>query len=228
MKTPTLSTMVVLYNLNIKLNTTELLEKLQLDDKLIKIEKKGILTKGKSSRDKIKRRSKKSKENNTGFGRNSITLVVLNNGDGKLPEKEITTKIFQNGVFHMTGILDPLYDSSTLNYIMSKISEIEKYNWEVIRRRVVLMNYVTEITPKMLIARENLSNNIKNLRNPNIISSFDPDVYPGVKIQFIENKWTAKILRTGKMILTGITSPKECEDFVKELDILLEKTLVKK
>jgi hypothetical protein len=30
------------------------------------------------------------------------------------------------------------------------------------------------------------------------------------------------------MILTGITSPKECEDFVKELDILLEKTLVKK
>jgi hypothetical protein len=198
MKTPTLSTMVVLYNLNIKLNTTELLEKLQLDDKLIKIEKKGILTKGKSSRDKIKRRSKKSKENNTGFGRNSITLVVLNNGDGKLPEKEITTKIFQNGVFHMTGILDPLYDSSTLNYIMSKISEIEKYNWEVIRRRVVLMNYVTEITPKMLIARENLSNNIKSLRNPNIISSFDPDVYPGVKIQFIENKWTAKIFRTGK------------------------------
>ena len=29
----------------------------------------------------------------------------MSEGDGTLPRKEITIKLFQNGVFHMTGIL---------------------------------------------------------------------------------------------------------------------------
>jgi hypothetical protein len=50
----------------------------------------------------------------TGFCHNSITLVMMNNGDGTLPMKEITIKIFQNGVFHMTGVLHELYDKCSL------------------------------------------------------------------------------------------------------------------
>lgn len=223
--------MVILYNLNVKLNTTILLEKMELDSKIIKIEKKGVLTRGTSLRDKIKRRSKKAKENTTGFGRNSITVVSLNDGEGTLPLKEITTKIFQNGVFHMTGVLDPGYDSSTLNYLMSKIWSISDAltsppdQWSVLQRRVVLMNYVTELSPKATVARETLTNNIKALRNPEIVASYDPDVYPGVKIQFTDRKWTAKVFRTGKMILTGVVSPEDCIMFTKELHVLLGKTL---
>jgi hypothetical protein len=219
-----------LYNLNVKLNTGILLEQLDLDSNIIKIEKKGVLTRGTSLRDKVKRRSK-AKENTTGFGRNSITVVSLNDGDGELPRKEITTKIFQNGVFHMTGVLDPRYDSSTLNYLMSKIWAIKNSliepaeTWEVSRRRVVLMNYVTELSPKSTVARESLTNNIRGLLNQNVVASYDPDVYPGVKIQFIDRKWTAKIFRTGKMILTGVVSHEDCLEFTEVLKSILQKTL---
>ena len=233
MEQPKLSTMVVLYNLNLKLNTNFILENLPLDESIIKIEKRGVLSRGTSSRDKIKRRSsKKDKESNTGFGRNSITIVTLNNGDGSLPMKEITTKIFQNGVFHMTGVLDPLYDQCTLKYILGKIYETcseslidppEKY--EILRRRVVLMNYTTEILPKSTIQREQLFNKIKSLKDPNICTSYDPDVYPGVKIQYLDSNWTAKVFRTGKMILTGVTSKDDCITFVNNLGILLKNSL---
>jgi hypothetical protein len=233
MDLPKLSTMVILYNLNVKLNTSILLEQLALDDKIIKVEKKGFLTRGTSLRDKVKKRSKKTKENATGFGRNSITVVSLNDGEGTLPLKEITTKIFQNGVFHMTGVLDPGYDSSTLNYLMSKIWAIPESltnspaEWKVEKRRVVLMNYVTELSPKATVARETLTNNIKALKDSQIVASYDPDVYPGVKIQFVDRKWTAKIFRTGKMILTGVVSPEDCLQFTMELNSLLKKTLIK-
>ena len=213
-----------------KLNTGILLERLDLDSNIIKIEKKGVLTRGTSLRDKVKRRSK-AKENTTGFGRNSITVVSLNDGDGELPQKEITTKIFQNGVFHMTGVLDPRYDSSTLNYLMSKIWAIKDSliesgeTWDVSRRRVVLMNYVTELSPKSTVARESLTNNIRGLLNENVVASYDPDVYPGVKIQFVDRKWTAKIFRTGKMILTGVVSHEDCLEFTEVLKSILQKTL---
>ena len=213
-----------------KLNTGILLERLDLDSNIIKIEKKGVLTRGTSLRDKVKRRSK-AKENTTGFGRNSITVVSLNDGDGELPRKEITTKIFQNGVFHMTGVLDPRYDSSTLNYLMSKIWAVKESliesgeSWDVSRRRVVLMNYVTELSPKSTVARESLTNNIRGLLNENVVASYDPDVYPGVKIQFVDRKWTAKIFRTGKMILTGVVSHEDCLEFTEVLKSILQKTL---
>ena len=77
-----------------------------MSEQIIKVEKRGVLCRGTSSRDKIRRRSKNSeKANSTGFGHNSITIVMMNDGDGTLPAKEITIKIFQNGVFHLTGIL---------------------------------------------------------------------------------------------------------------------------
>lgn len=232
MENPKLSTMVVLYTLNLKLNTTKILEDLPLDSEIIKVEKRGILTRGKSSRDNIKRRSKKDKISTTGFGRNSITIVSMNDGNGTLPKKEITTKIFQNGVFHMTGILDPRYDSSTLDYLISKIwihckdSLIDPpEKWEIMKRRVVLMNYTSQINPLTTIHRENLSNKIKTSGDDNVICSYDPDVYPGVKIQFKDRKWTSKVFRTGKLILTGIISNEECQEFQIRMCSLLKNCL---
>jgi hypothetical protein len=100
METPILSTMVVLYNTNLVFDTTKLLHSLPLNSEIIKIEKRGVMRRGESKRDRIKRRSKKepSTNNNTGFCHNSLTLVMMNDGDGTLLKKEITIKIFQNGV----------------------------------------------------------------------------------------------------------------------------------
>ncbi len=225
--------MVVLYNLNLKLNTDMLLERLPINTSIIKIEKRGVLRRGESSRDKIRRRSKKNeKTSTTGFGHNSITIVMMNDGGGTVPLKEITIKIFQNGVFHLTGILHDNYDKSCIAILLKTIWENcndciinPPEMWQVVQRRVVLMNYTTELNPKTTVAREALYNAIKGREG--IITSYNPDVYPGVKIQFMPSKWTAKIFRTGKIILTGITTHPDCIQFVKELNELLANSLPK-
>lgn len=221
--------MVVIYNMNVTLNTNELVQTLPINDEIIKIEKRGVIVRGESSRDKIKRRPKKTEpKSKTGFGHNSITVVVMNNGDGKFPMKEITVKIFQNGVFHFTGVLDDSYDRRALDILISAIPKTcitnEIDDIKIINRRVVLMNYTSELTKKTIVAREGLSRAIRSIHNPEITVSYDPDVYPGIKIKF-SNRWTANIFRTGKIILTGITSKEECDTFKNTLEDLLEKTL---
>jgi hypothetical protein len=224
--------MVVLYTLNLKLKTDALLARLPINEDIIKIEKRGVLRRGESSRDKIKRRAKKDEQKSTtGFGHNSITIVMMNDGNGTLPMKEITIKIFQNGVFHLTGILHDDYDKYSMDILMKTIWECQEClvdppeMWSVLRRRVVLMNYTTELTPKNTVARETLYNTVRKIDG--IVASYNPDVYPGVKIQFMPTKWTAKVFRTGKIILTGITTHADCLEFVKQLDTLLTNSLPK-
>lgn len=237
MENPTLSTMVVLYNTNLKFDTNKLVELLPINETIIKIEKRGFLKKGESKRDKIKRRSKKEvvPVNNTGFGHNSITIVVLNDGNGELPKKEITVKIFQNGVFHLTGVLDERYDRYSMSHLISLISEHARDSIkeipekiEVLNRRVVLMNYITKLSSNDTVGRESLYNSIRAMNDKNIQVHYDPDVYPGVKIHIGEGKWTAKIFRTGKIILTGITDKDQCVEFMKQLLYLFELVLPKK
>jgi hypothetical protein len=231
METPKLSTMVVLYNTNLKFDTTKLVELLPLSYGIIRAEKRGVLKKGESKRDQIKRRSKKeTKSNNTGFGNNSMTLVMMNDGDGTLPNKEITIKIFQNGVFHMTGILDDAYDSSAMGSLLKVIWEDcrdavldSPEEFKVLQRRVVLMNYTTKLFVDN-VARQALYGSIRQMDMENVDVHYDPDVYPGVKIHIGPHKWIAKIFRTGKVILTGITTREQCVEFVSQLTALLMRT----
>ena len=90
------------------------------------------------------------------------------------------------------------------------------------------MNYTTSLTSGDTVARESLHNTINSLKEDSLSSHYDPDVYPGVKIRVGPDKWTAKIFRTGKIILTGITSKEEMTTFVERLSDLLEKVLPSK
>jgi hypothetical protein len=236
MEKPTLSTMVVLYKSNLSFDTTVLANVIPLSEDIIKVEKRGVVKRGQSKRDLIKRRSKKqASSNSTGFCHNSLTLVMMNDGGGLLPKKEITIKIFQNGVFHMTGILDDRYDMSSIRILTETLWNSCKESFktipervELINRRVVLMNYTTKLSSNSTIAREVLHNNIKSAKLDDIISHYDPDVYPGVKICIGKENWTAKIFRTGKIILTGIVSPEECNELISQLLCLFEKVLPQK
>lgn len=234
METPELSTMVVLYTTHLKFDTTRLAELLPINDEIIKVEKRGVVKKGTSSRDLIKHRAKKEKKpvSNTGFGHNSITLVMLNDGNGELARKEITVKVFQNGVFHLTGVLDARYDQDTMNKLIAVIrdncQEAMKEppeNFDIVNRRVVLMNYTTKLTSNQTIPREALHNSIRNAHIDNIASYYDPDVYPGVKIHIGNDKWTAKVFRTGKIILTGVTRHEDCLELIQQLLALFERVL---
>jgi len=225
MDTPTLTTMVVLHTLDVKFNTTTLLESLPLTDALIKIEKQGSPIRGGSKRDLIKRRSKKAApKRTTGFGHNSITMVMMSDGDGTLPRKEITIKVFQNGVFHITGVLDEKYDRDVMSVLQAHIqtacpAAVVEGTWDLKSRRVVLMNYKTRLTTTKSLSREQL---YASLRAAGVKTDYEPAVYPAVKIYFPETKWIAKVFRTGNIILTGMTAHDECIRLVTALKPLID------
>jgi TATA-box binding protein (TBP) (component of TFIID and TFIIIB) len=225
METPTLTTMVVLYKMGVRLNTDRLVQELPLTDDVIKIEKQGVLKRGESSRDKIRHRPKPEAgpRRTTGFGHNSITLVVLSDGGGTLRRKEITVKIFQNGVFHITGVLDEKYDRHAIALLRQHIEAtcpgaIDPGEWDTASRRVVLMNYKTKLLDKTNLSRETLH---AHARAMGFKCNYEPAVYPAVKIYFPETKWIAKVFRTGNIILTGMTSASECDLLVAQLRSVL-------
>lgn len=223
MEIPTLTTMVVLYDMGVRLNTTTLAEKLPLTEDIIKIEKQGVLRRGESKKDKVKHRNPPTApKRTTGFGHNSITMVVLSGGDDRA-RKEITVKIFQNGVFHITGVLHESYDRDVTQKLQRHITStcpeaILEGTWTPEKRRVVLMNYKTSLKGVQNLSREQLNNNV---RKQGFKTNYEPDVYPAVKIYFPETRWIAKVFRTGNIILTGMTSPEECEQLVCKLSALL-------
>jgi len=225
METPTLTTMVVLHTLDVKFNTTTLLESLPLTASLIKIEKQGSPIRGSSKRDLIKRRSKKAApKRTTGFGHNSITMVMMSNGDGTLPRKEITIKVFQNGVFHITGVLDEKYDRDVMSVLQAHIRTtcpvaVVEGTWDLKSRRVVLMNYKTRLSTTKSLSREQL---YASLRSAGVKTDYEPAVYPAVKIYFPDTKWIAKVFRTGNIILTGMTAHDECIRLVTALKPLID------
>jgi len=246
METPKLTTMVVLYTMGVRLDTTKLVYELPITDKIIKIEKQGVLKRGESKKDRVRHRKPKATDETTpvrrttGFSHNSITLVLMSTGDGSLPEKEITVKIFQNGVFHITGVLDEKYDQDVVNYLQKHITEhcsdsIVSGAWTPENRRVILMNYKTKINsipPYLLqppkdgekeesLSRERLYSNVKK---QGYKANYEPAVYPGVKIYFPNTRWIAKVFRTGNIILTGTRTPGECEQMTTQLaNVLMQK-----
>jgi TATA-box binding protein (TBP) (component of TFIID and TFIIIB) len=206
----------------VKLNTDVLANTLPLTTDIIKIEKQGVVKRGSSKRDLIKRRAKTTPpKRTTGFGHNSITLVVMSDGDGTLLRKEITVKIFQNGVFHITGVLDEKYDRhvTTLlkNHITTTCPEAVSGEWTEIRR-VVLMNYKTKLVGSTNLSRDTL---YATLRGRGVTTVYEPAVYPAVKIYFPETKWIAKVFRTGQIILTGMTTHEECASLMTQLKPLI-------
>ena len=228
MDSPTLTTMVVLVKTPYKMNTDIILNSLPIQHPLLKVEKQGVLRRGESARDKIKRRVRATEpKRHTGFGHNSMTLVILSKGDGSLREKEITVKLFQNGVFHITGVLDDLYDADAVSVILRMIREYcpdaLTPTEGTMERRVVLMNYKTRLQGVVSIAREKL---YQDLRESGTKVAYEPSVYPAVKIYFPDRKWIAKVFRTGNVILTGMTTKQESIDLMQQLHPLLETALM--
>jgi TATA-box binding protein (TBP) (component of TFIID and TFIIIB) len=209
--------------MGVRLNTDTLAHTLPLTESIIKVEKQGIIKRGSSKRDLIKRRAKTTPpKRTTGFGHNSITLVVLSDGDGTLPRKEITVKIFQNGVFHITGVLDERYDRQVTSMLKNHIetqcpAAVLSGEWTNVRR-VVLMNYKTKLVGTSNLSRDTL---YASLRGKGVTTIYEPAVYPAVKIYFPETKWIAKVFRTGQIILTGMTTHDECASLVTQLKPLL-------
>jgi len=213
LKTPKLSTTVVLHTFpGLKINTDVMLHELPLDFGIIKIEKRGILRRGESKRDRVRRRNV-APTTTSGFGHNSVTVVIMDDGEGTLPKKEITIKIFHNGVFHMTGVLHPSYESSVLKTLKTHVPAsclLEPWPASGSERRVLLMNYSTAFEGSPKISRVALQ---RYFQERGIQAEFEPDVSPCVKVVF-PKQGTACIFRTGKINLTALKSAEDCDTLV--------------
>ena len=147
----------------------------------------------------------------------------MSDGDGNQRLKEITVKIFQNGVFHITGVLDETYDRFVTNLLQTHITTscaeaIVSGEWTPDNRRVVLMNYKTNMKNVTNLSREKL---YTSLREQGIRTNYEPAVYPAVKIYFPDHKWIAKVFRTGNIILTGMTTYEELDIMMAQLNTAL-------
>jgi TATA-box binding protein (TBP) (component of TFIID and TFIIIB) len=147
----------------------------------------------------------------------------VSSGDGSLPSKEITVKIFQNGVFHITGVLDEKYDRDVTEVLRSAITTscphaVVSGEWTPENRRVVLMNYKTRLLNVTNLSRETLH---ANVRKQGLKTIYEPAVYPAVKIYFPNVRWIAKVFRTGNIILTGMTAADECYRLMDQLRTVL-------
>jgi len=212
LKTPKLSTTVVLHTFpGLKIDTDVMLRELPLDHGIIKIEKRGILRRGESKRDRIRRRNVVPTAT-SGFGHNSVTVVIFDDGEGTLPKKEITIKIFHNGVFHMTGVLHPSYETSVLKTLkLHTPASCLLQSWPADSvRRVLLMNYSTAFEGDHKISRVALQ---RYFQERGIQAEFEPDVSPCVKVVF-PKQGTACIFRTGKINLTALKSAEDCDTLV--------------
>lgn len=212
--------MTVLYRLPMKMNTDDVYREMPLVHPVIKIEKRGLGKRGESKRDRIKRRNPVV-QTTTGFGHNSVTLVLLNNGFGRQVEKEVTVKIFHNGVFHLTGIRHEDYARSTMQELRALLNNLDdacfterpSLSADPVER-IVLMNFTTAFLDTTKISRLQIQSFFE-AKGINVV--FEPDVDPAVKIQFPE-KWVARIFRTGKINLTAITTREDCQRFVERLE----------
>ena len=226
-----LSTMTVIYTTNMTIDIKLLSQLIPINDEIIKVEKSNFIKRGASSSDRIKHRNKPvTNTKTTGFCRNSMSLVIMNAGDNLL-RKEITVRIFQNGLFHITGVLHESYDRNVID-ILLKIMRSPECEIAItmpqhftISRKVVLMNYSTSLKTRELVQREKLFNDILNLNLKNVNLKYNPDVYPGIQIRFTGGKMSANVFRTGKITMSGITTLEESINLRNNLDSIFVRVL---
>jgi hypothetical protein len=123
----------------------------------------------------------------------------------------------------MTSVLYSKLLSIIWNDCKLAIKDVPDSN-EILNRRVVLMNYTSRISGQGNSCARTTSHCDSPSWRDNTIH-YDPDVYPGVKIQISGRSGLLRFSELGKLILTGITSHEEMEEFKSLLLSLFEKVL---
>ena len=153
---------------------------------------KGINVKAKQS---LKRKKKDVKRFD-----NQSTLLIKN----KMGEEEryINTKIFKNGNVQMTGLKTTNQGICAVNFIIKMVHNIYKINQNIVEDiqsitnnnfRIRLINSDFKLNTQ--IKRDKL--NVIIQERYGIYSSFEPCIYPGVKVQYYWNIANNKGTGTG-------------------------------
>jgi TATA-box binding protein (TBP) (component of TFIID and TFIIIB) len=123
---------------------------------------------------------------------NQVT-VILRMEEKDLPTQFVNVKVFKNGNVQMTGLKHVEQGHSVLNIVIDQIKSIQK-NGQVVAEtidtiektnyKICLIN--SDFRMGIEIKRDKLNKLMQN--EYRVYSSFEPCIYPGVKIQFCWNE----------------------------------------
>ena len=140
-------------------------------------------TKGIHPKQKLKKNKKKGKR----FDNQATMFIKLQD------ESLINMKIFKNGKIQMTGLKDIDNGTKAINILIDYIKEIYPKNNDIVDKinNIELTNY------KICLINSDFKFNTKIKRNDlfkfiidntDLICSYEPCIYPGVKLQYYYNK----------------------------------------
>lgn len=159
---------------------------------------------------------------------NQITVIIKNEVNSIIESTNI--KIFKNGNLQMAGIKNEKHGNRVLDFIVDFFKNQSLQNQIVdFIDKIQITNYKIQLINSDFrigfnIKREKLFKIIQN-DYKNIYSSYEPCIYPGVKIQYTANekcikKTTIAVFRSGCVIVTGAQRLEDTEaayNFIKKL-----------
>lgn len=159
---------------------------------------------------------------------NQITVIIKNKVDNIIESTNI--KIFKNGNLQLAGVKNETHGSKVLNFVVAFFQEQSLKNQIVdFIENIKITNYKIQLINSDFrvgfnIKREKLFKIIQN-EYKNIYSSYEPCIYPGVKIQYTNDKKSTKkttiaVFRSGCVIVTGAQKLEDTEsayNFIKQL-----------
>lgn len=135
-------------------------------------------------------------------------------------------KIFKNGNIQMTGIKSLQHGNSILEFLKNVFEEMDEREALIINiQNMIISNFQIQLINSdfrvdYTIKREKLYKLIQT-NYPSVFCSFEPCIYPGVKIQFLieetQKKVTIAVFRSGCVIITGARELNETQrayDFI--------------
>ena len=181
-----ISTITAIGNLNTIVNLQLLFNLFYETDDMVFIEYGKTKNISNSKGTNPKKKLKKKKANSKRFD-NQATLFV------KINDSYINMKIFKNGKIQMTGLKDIYSGREAIDKLIKYIKKLYKINNDIVEDyknlqstdfKICLINSDFKFDSK--IKRDNLFKYITN--NTKLICSYEPCIYPGVKIQYYYNK----------------------------------------
>lgn len=175
------STITVTGNINSHINIVEFFNKGRINESIKYMQvacADELLTKGECKQRK-KLRKKKAFENQT-------TLIMQPFAD--LPSYKVNMKVFKTGAIQITGVKEIPDGEVCINVL---IRELQEFGIEVVANpeKMVLSNYKVRLINSDCKANFKINNMClyKVLEDSDVAASYDPIVYPGVKVMYYCN-----------------------------------------
>jgi len=240
-----ISTITATGSINSLINLKLLYDIFEIDDNILYVEfgtnKSDTFSKGINP--KIANRKRKKTKTIKRFD-NQITVIISKIGDKDIKDQykktDVNVKIFKNGNIQMTGLKSEKQGEDIINFIIDKIQKYESQsdivanpeNVSLTKYKIQLIN--SDFRIDKIIIRDKL-NKLINYEY-GIDSSFEPCIYPGVKIKYmwrddnVNNgvckceeecdckKITIAVFQSGCIIITGAQKQLQIDEAYKYIN----------